>query len=226
MGGEKKKMILNKGRIIYEYEKDLEYKRLVEEFIDTANLTRTAMNQFVNTVISLRDVKERISINREANLFYFISIRRLLDTIELKNILKDVTEQREAIQKGEEYLEEKIEEYISFMETDSELKRTEIIKNMFIGYAKMYSERVEKQISAITKYLIRVKKVEVVKEEEDKDYLANLESDILQNDTKLKIVTSELHDIWLNISDSILENIIEEDICHNSELEDKIEIEE
>lgn len=202
-------MNLNKGQVVYECESDLDYKRLVEDFVDTASLTRSALSQFVNSVIELRDLKEKITLNKTSNILYFISIRKLLDNMALKNTLKEVSDQREGINKAVDLIERKIEEYIAHMELDEDSKRTEIVKNMFIGYSTMYLERVEKQVMSGAKYLIRVKKFEVPNEE-DKEYLADLESEILKNDAKLKMVISELDEIWLKVSESVIENIVDD----------------
>lgn len=202
-------MNLNKGQVVYECESDLDYKRLVEDFVDTASLTRSALSQFVNSVIELRDLKEKITLNKTSNILYFISIRKLLDNMALKNTLKEVSDQREGINKAVDLIERKVEEYIAHMELDEDSKRTEIVKNMFIGYSTMYLERVEKQVMSGAKYLIRVKKFEVP-DEEDKEYLADLESEILKNDAKLKMVISELDEIWLKVSESVIENIVDD----------------
>lgn len=202
-------MNLNKGQVVYECESDLDYKRLVEDFVDTASLTRSALSQFVNSVIELRDLKEKITLNKTSNILYFISIRKLLDNMALKNTLKEVSDQREGINKAVDLIERKVEEYIAHMELDEDSKRTEIVKNMFIGYSTMYLERVEKQVMSGAKYLIRVKKFEVP-DEEDKEYLADLESEILKNDAKLKMLISELDEIWLKVSESVIENIVDD----------------
>ena len=202
-------MNLNKGQVVYECESDLDYKRLVEDFVDTASLTRSALSQFVNSVIELRDLKEKITLNKTSNILYFISIRKLLDNMALKNTLKEVSDQREGINKAVDLIERKVEEYIAHMELDEDSKRTEIVKNMFIGYSTMYLERVEKQVMSGAKYLIRVKKFEVPNEE-DKEYLADLESEILKNDAKLKMVITELDEIWLKVSESVIENIVDD----------------
>lgn len=202
-------MNLNKGQVVYESESDLDYKRLVEDFVDTASLTRSALSQFVNSVIELRDLKEKITLNKTSNILYFISIRKLLDNMALKNTLKEVSDQREGINKAVDLIERKVEEYIAHMELDEDSKRTEIVKNMFIGYSTMYLERVEKQVMSGAKYLIRVKKFEVP-DEEDKEYLADLESEILKNDAKLKMLISELDEIWLKVSESVIENIVDD----------------
>lgn len=217
---------LNKGQVAYEYESDLEYKVLVEDFAETATLTRSALSQFVNSVIELRTLKEKITLNKSSNIFYFISIRKLLDNIELKNTLKEVSEQREGISKGVDFLENKVEEYLNHISQDEDAKRVDIANNMFIGYTSMYMERVDKQVISAVKYLIRVKKFEVP-DEEDKEYLAELENEILKNDAKMKMVISELEEIWLKISDSVIENIVDDiKVAMEEIVEDKEENEE
>lgn len=202
-------MNINRGHVVYEYEADLEYKRLVEDFIDSGNLAKSALNQFANSVMSLRDLKEKITINKETNIFYWISIRKFLDTLELKNALKEVSDQREAISRSGDYLSRKIEEYNKHVDQDEDSKRVEVVRNMFIGYSKMYLEGVEKQIALSVKYLIRVKKIEVASQE-DKEYFSEIEGDMLKNDSKLKAITQELNDVWLKVSESVIEGIVDD----------------
>ena len=71
------------------------------------------------------------------------------------------------------------------------------------------AQRVEKQISLSVKYLIRVKKIEIPSQE-DKEYFSEIEGDMLKNDAKLKIITQELDDIWLKISETVIEGIVDE----------------
>lgn len=200
-------MRVYKGKVVSEEEKDLEYKGMVEEFLEVSGLSKTAVRQYINSIIDLMEVKEKISINKEGNILYFISLKRIFDNMELKSSIQAANENKDSVEKGCIYITTKIEEYEAIIEQDDLIERTDIVKNLFISYAKSYCDYVDKQFNLAMQYLIRVKKIEVPNEE-DKAYIADLETKILKNDNKLKAISAELNDVWIKIPSDIQEQIM------------------
>lgn len=200
-------MRVYKGKAVSEDEKDLEYKGMVEEFLEMSSLSKTAVRQYINSVIDLMEVKEKIAINKASSILYFISLKKIVDNMELKNSIQAANENKYSVEKGCIYLTKKIEEYEEVIEQDDLIERTDIVKNLFISYAKSYCEYVDKQFNLAMQYLIRVKKIEIPNEE-DKAYVADLETKILKNDNKMKAISAELNDVWIKIPSDIQEQIM------------------
>ncbi len=204
-------MRVYKGKVVSDDDKDLEYKSLVEEYITTSTTVRTATRQYVNSLIDIMQLKERINVSKEGNILYFISLRKIFDNMELRNAIKSIVENKDSVEKGSSYLYRQIDEYEKLLELEEEQDKIDVFGNMFITYAKSYAEVIDKQGGLATQYWIRVKKVEKPSDS-DRNYLADLEAKIAKNDARMKMIESELMDTWVKVPKEIQEQIMDAEV--------------
>lgn len=201
-------MILRKGNVVCQSDKDLEKRYIVEEYLELCDMSRRYVNQYVNSAQEVFNIKEKMETKRQSSVFYIVSIGRWFDTMTLKKSLANINSSREAAERCESHLRKKIDEYTDIANKDTDSERVEIFTSVFINYTKMHLELLEKQINLGKQFVTKVKKIERVAEK-DRESLEEIKVQIVKNEKRVKMVYDQLNEVWTSIPEELAEEMVE-----------------
>lgn len=201
-------MILRKGNVVCQSDKDLELRYVVEEYLELCEMSRRYVNQYVNASQEVLDIKETMENKRQSSVFYIISIGRWFDTMTLKKRLANINSSRESAERCENHLRKKIDEYTDIANKDEDSERVEIFTSVFVNYTKMNLELLEKQINLGKQFVIKVKKIERVAEK-DREDIEEIKTQIVKNEKRIKMVYDQINEVWTSIPEELAEEMVE-----------------
>lgn len=201
-------LILRKGNVVCQSDKDLELRSVVEEYLELSEMSRRYVNQYINAAQEVLDIKEEMENKRQASVFYVISISKWFDTMTLKKRLANINGNREAAERCENHLRKKIDEYRDIASADEDRERAEMFENVFVNYTKMHFEILEKQVGFGKKYVARVRKIDRVTDNDRSD-VDELKAQIVKSEKRMKLIHSQLKEVWTSIPEELAEEMVE-----------------